>query len=543
MIPTVISVHRAVLGLIGASGLIAASLTVLATQASAAPDLAPLVGPDVKAASGAASVVPGSYIVVLKDTAGLKAAGVKTGSAADVARAAAARGKAAGGAIGDIYTHILPGYSAALSSSELTTVRQDPAVKYLQRDLKRGINGAWEKNVDAWGIDRIDQRSLPLTTTYYYSARGTNVAAYVMDTGIYAAHLDFNGRVQPGVTEIGSGDGRTDCNGHGTHVAGTIGGQYYGVAKNVALFPVRVLDCDGNGVDSKIIAGMDWIKANHSSNPSIVNMSLGGEFSQAFNDAVQGLVDANLPVVVAAGNEHVDACSESPSSTPSAITVAASTRTDGAASFSNYGPCVDIYAPGVEITSDVPGAMDGQFWVNEYSGTSQAAPHVTGVAALYLEKHPTATPAQVAAAITAMSSKSKITNAPSSTTKDLLFSLETVPLPTGVTSGDRLLPGQSLLRGPRLYSSNAAYFLAHRASDGWLCLFTASTGGAHWCSGHSAAWTNMNTSGSLSSYDSYGRRAWSTNTPFGASTMIVNSKGYIMIKRNSDGKVLWTSPH
>lgn len=543
--PRVIRARRALLGAAVPAVVLASTaiLTVHAGAAHAAPGLAPLLGPGPTTASGASGVIPSSYIVVLKDSAGLRAAGVKTGTALDVVKSAQARGRAAGASIDDTYTHVFQGYSATLSSSELAAVRADKAVKYVQRNGSRSIDAEWQKEVDAWGVDRIDQRRQPLTTTYYYSASGGNTAAYVLDTGIYARHPDFQGRVQPGHTEIGAGDGRTDCNGHGTHVAGTIGGQYYGVAKGTVLYPVRVLDCSGNGTDAKVIAGMDWVIANHVARPSVVNMSLGGSFSQAFNDSVQSIIDAGLTVVVAAGNNHTNACNESPASTPRAITVAASTVADRSASFSNTGPCVDIYAPGENITSDVPGEMDGQFWINEYSGTSQAAPHVAGVALLYLNRHPSATPAEVAAGIAGMSTKGAITNAPAETTKDLLFSLEAVPLPAGVTGGDRLLPGQSLLRGTRLYSANNAYFLAHRPSDNWLCVFTASTGGAHWCSGHSAAWTNMNTSGSLSSYDAYGRRAWSTNTPDGASTMIVNGKGYIMIRRNSDGKVLWTSPH
>jgi subtilisin family serine protease len=246
-----------------------------------------------------------------------------------------------------------------------------------------------------WGLDRIDQRSLPLTGTYTPAGgrAGAGVTAYVIDSGITDGHRDLGGRVRAGFTAIDDGRGTTDCAGHGTHVAGTIGGAAYGVARAVALVAVRTLDCEGSGETSGVIAGIDWVARDHRSGPAVANLSLAGEASESVDAAIRALIDDGVTVTVAAGNENENACASSPAREPAALTVAASGRDDRRASFSNRGSCVDLFAPGVDIVSDW---HTGATATEELSGTSMAAPHVAGAAALLLGDDPAATPAQIA---------------------------------------------------------------------------------------------------------------------------------------------------
>ena len=246
-----------------------------------------------------------------------------------------------------------------------------------------------------WGLDRLDQRALPLSGTFTSPSTASNVFAYVVDTGIDATHRDFGGRVNSGFDSVSGGSGQTDCNGHGTHVAGTIASQTYGVAKAARLVPVRVLDCNGSGTYSGVIAGLDWIAQNRPANQlAVVNMSLGGGASSSLDSAVASLVASGVAVVVAAGNSTADACTTSPARAASAITVGATTSSDSRASFSNYGSCLDLFAPGSNITSTVPGNSTAV-----YSGTSMAAPHVAGLAAVALSLT-AMTPAQLATYLT-----------------------------------------------------------------------------------------------------------------------------------------------
>ena len=299
----------------------------------------------------------------------------------------------------------------------VTALRADPSVLAVEQDQVVSITTT--QSGATWGIDRIDQRSLPLNGNYVYNADGTGVTVYIIDTGINFTHTEYSGRAVAGIDEVTLGGSATDCNGHGSHVAGTVGGTTYGVAKQARLVAVRVLNCAGSGTTSGVIAGVDWVTAQKNANPSVpsaANMSLGGGLSLMLNTAVQNSVAAGVVYAVAAGNSGADACSYSPSSVASAITVGATDSGDGFASFSNRGSCVDINAPGVNITSAWIGSTSA---TNTISGTSMAAPHVAGAIALYLQGNPSATPAQVDAAL---KSNASTTLVPAGTTNKLLYS-------------------------------------------------------------------------------------------------------------------------
>ena len=277
-----------------------------------------------------------------------------------------------------MYSNVLNGFAGFLTGDQVCNLKKRGNVLDVEADQIMSIEATQENAT--WGLDRIDQSNLPLNKKYDYISDGTNVRAYVIDTGILANHVEFNGRTIPGYSAIGAISNTTDCNGHGTHVAGTIGGTNYGVAQNVSLVPVRVLDCNGSGSTTGVIAGLEWVTAN-AVKPAVANMSLGGGASTALDNAVSALVASGVTVVVAAGNSRADACKSSPARVPSAITVAASDKNDVFASFSNYGSCVDIIAPGVNITS--------AWWTSStatgtISGTSMASPHVAGVVARLL---------------------------------------------------------------------------------------------------------------------------------------------------------------
>lgn len=346
--------------------------------------------------------VPGQYIVVLKEAAsGMKAE--KSGKPSTVSVA---------GQMGQIYgVRVLRSYDAALrgfvvkaSDKELAKLVADPRVAYVEEN---GVVRIAETQTGAtWGLDRVDQRNLPLNSTYSYDTTAAMVHAYIIDTGIYPGNNDFGGRVSGGFSAVNDGNGTVDCNYHGTHVAGTVGGNTWGVAKRVQLHPVRVLGCSGEGTYSEVIAGVDWVAANHV-NPAVANLSLGGGASQAMDDAIGRLVASGVVTVVAAGNNSADACGFSPARAPAAITVGATSATDTRAGFSNFGRCVDIFAPGVGIKSAGNTTPDS---TNIIDGTSMASPHVAGAAALFLGLEPNATPARTTAAILNASSRNKVAN-------------------------------------------------------------------------------------------------------------------------------------
>jgi chitodextrinase len=326
-------------------------------------------------------VVPGQYIVVLrKDTR-------------DVPGIAHRFAAQHGGAVRRVYKAALHGFTLSkLPDAAASALSKNPLVAYVAQDE---IVYALDEQTDAtWGLDRIDQRDLPLSGTYAYNATGLGVHAYIIDTGIWYSHTEFGGRASLGADIIEGGDG-SDCYGHGTHVAGTIGGATYGVAKSVRLYSVRVLYCDGWGYWSDVIAGVDWVTAYHES-PAVINLSLGGWYFEPMNEAIAAAVNAGIFVGVSAGNDYDNACYFSPASAPEATTVGATDAGDVEAEFSNRGSCVDIWAPGVDVTSAMLG--DDQA-IATWSGTSMATPHVVGAAALYLEGDPLAPPVQVDAAL------------------------------------------------------------------------------------------------------------------------------------------------
>jgi subtilisin family serine protease len=292
------------------------------------------------------------------------------------------------------YKDVFKGFAARLSQSELDQMSKDPDVEYIEEDSRVSINDV-QSNPPSWGLDRIDQPSLPLDKKYGFHEQGKNVNVYIVDTGILTTHQEIAGRAFSAFTSVTDGNKTNDCNGHGTHVSSTIGGKTYGVAKGAHLYAIRVLDCEGSGSVSGVIAGLDWVRANHKS-PAVINMSLGGGASPTLDTAVENNIHSGVTVAVAAGNSNDDACQYSPARVPGAISAGASDKYDSRASFSNYGSCVTLFAPGVGITSAWIGSNSSQKTI---SGTSMASPHIAGVAALYLEKYPQATPETVKKAI------------------------------------------------------------------------------------------------------------------------------------------------
>ena len=338
------------------------------------------------------SPVQGQYIVVLRDDQA-RLAGERS-SAPTVDSVAQDMARVYGLELDRAFSHVLRGFVVRADERALLDLMLDERVAFVEEDGIVSIRQTTQQNA-TWGLDRVDQRNLPLDGTYTYDTTAANVYTYIVDTGVRTSHSDFGGRVVSGFTAINDGRGTNDCNGHGTHVAGTVAGANWGVAKAARIVPVRVLNCQGSGTNSGVIAGMDWIAANHIK-PAVANMSLGGGASLATDNAVTNMRNAGVTVVVAAGNENQNACNVSPARSSNAITVGATTSSDARSNFSNWGSCVDIFAPGSSIRSAWHTSNTA---ANTISGTSMAAPHVAGIAALYLANNPQATPAQVENAI------------------------------------------------------------------------------------------------------------------------------------------------
>jgi hypothetical protein len=309
--------------------------------------------------------------------------------------AQAARLRAQGFGVRNVYRHVFPGVAVDLPEAAAVGLARNPVVRRVEADGP--VRAVDTRSSATWGLDRTDQRSLPLNAAYTYpNTAGAGVYAYVVDTGVRATHTQFTGRMAAGYTAIADGAGTNDCNGHGTHVAGTIAGATWGMASKATVVPVRVLDCAGSGTWSGVIAGLDFVAGDTARRPAVANLSLSGGASQSVDDAVARAIAAGVTVAVAAGNENLDACGSSPARAPSALTIGATTSTDARSSFSNYGSCVDLFAPGSSITS---AWSTGDSASNTISGTSMAAPHVAGAAAIALGVNPTLTPAQVSAAL------------------------------------------------------------------------------------------------------------------------------------------------
>ena len=362
------------------------------------------------------NAIPNQFIVVLNDEAPTAA----RVSVASLAQTMAVQYRLR---VTRVYQRVLTGFVVTMTPQAARVLATDPRVRYIEQDSVVSIAATQTQTPATWGLDRIDQRDLPLSNSYIYNTDGAGVHAYIIDTGIRATHTEFTGRISNGFTAINDGRGTTDCNGHGTHVSGTVGGTTWGVAKQVTLHPVRVLDCNGSGTTSGVIAGVDWVTNNHAS-PAVANMSLGGGASASLDAAVQNSINSDVTYAIAAGNSSADACGSSPARVAPALTVGASTNTDNAASFSNFGTCVDLYAPGQGITS---AWITSDTATNTISGTSMATPHVTGVAALFLEANTAATPGAVHSAVVSNATPNRLSAVGSGSPNLLLYSLFVAP--------------------------------------------------------------------------------------------------------------------
>ncbi|MEV7508574.1 S8 family peptidase [Streptomyces sp. NPDC090085] len=378
------------------AGISATAVAALALGAAAAlPASADSGAQGVIENAGAAGTISGSYIVTLKDSAAR--------STADSGKAVAKR---YGAQIDRTYSAALNGYSVKVSEAQAKKLAADPAVSSVVQDRVFTVD-ATQPNPPSWGLDRIDQRALPLNQSYTYPDKaGEGVTAYIIDTGVRITHQDFGGRASYGFDAIDNDNTAQDGHGHGTHVAGTVAGNAYGVAKKARIVGVRVLDNNGSGTTAQVVAGIDWVTRN-AVKPAVANMSLGGSADSALDTAVRNSIASGITYGLAAGNESTNASTKSPARVAEGITVGATTNTDAKASYSNYGTVLDIFAPGSSITS---AWATGDTATNTISGTSMATPHVVGAAALYLSQNTSSTPAQVRDALVAAATPNVVTS-------------------------------------------------------------------------------------------------------------------------------------
>ncbi|QTR03627.1 S8 family serine peptidase [Saccharothrix algeriensis] len=462
---------------------------------------------------GANSVdaVAGSYIVVLKDRNQVNALADK-----------------AGVKVTHRYQAVVDGFAATMTEEQAKRLAGDPAVASVVQDQVVRASGV-QPNPPSWGLDRVDQRDRPLNNSYTYPNTGTGVHVYVIDTGIRASHGEFGGRASFDYNAIDTNN--TDCNGHGTHVAGTIGGATAGVAKDVRLHGVKVLDCEGRGTVANAVAGLDWVVANQAK-PAVANLSLGSPPNDLFDSAVKRTIDAGVTVVAAAGNSEGDACQQSPARLPEAITVGATNRDDQKAWFSNFGACTDLFAPGEDITS---AWMDADDSFETISGTSMAAPHVAGVVAQNLVARPTATPAALRDTLVHLSTRDRIAD-PGTGSPNLLLHAS-LPVEAGP---DRLIRGEELTVGQSRTSLNGKYFLVLQP-DGNLVLYVKAEGRPLWSTG---TWGSdvtravLEPNGNFVLYSAAGVARWSTNTAnTTADRLVVQDDDNVVLY--GPGKVWW----
>ncbi len=494
----------------------AAMVTVAASPAAAEGEILGTANP---------TAIKDSYIVEFADGA-LRAQAVQS-------TAVSLAGKH-GATVRHTYQHALRGFAATMSESAARKLAADPMVLRVEQDAAVSI-AATQPNPPSWGLDRVDQRDLPLNASYTYPNTAANVRAYIIDTGIRTTHQDFGGRAIFGVNT--SGDGiNTDCNGHGTHVAGTVGGAAFGVAKAAALTAVKVLNCGGGGSTATVMAGVDWVTGNHVSGPAVANMSLGFPFAvPTLEQAVRNSIADGVVYAIASHNANIDACNYSPARTLEAITVNATEINDTRAAFSNFGPCTDIFAPGVNITS---AWSTSDTAVNTISGTSMATPHVAGAAALILSANPALNPQQVANTLYANATPNKVPN-PVGSPNRLLF-IPNPPPPPPPPANDRLVRGQFLTANQFLRSQNGLYTLYMQA-DGNLVLYNQFNQALWHTStfGNPGAFAVFQTDGNFVVYRANGVALWHTRTSGTAANLFVVQNDSNIVIYGPNFQVFW----